>query len=112
MQSSFKAMNKDLDCGNNIRKHYERLGLLNISHKKIDLRDCDSETKAMQNVNARIGLEEFITNAISRGPEALKRLGYESKETALARLRMIGSEGDTQAYFILHSILGQKPGTH
>ncbi|KAK6516197.1 hypothetical protein TWF506_006108 [Arthrobotrys conoides] len=110
LQASMKLLKRDLDCGNNIYNYLEELGLWDTEHRKIDLRTCDEETKQMQNVNARLGLEEFITNAIARGPEALKRFGYESKEVALERMASLGKDPGTQAYFVLHSILGKKQG--
>ncbi|KAK6357650.1 hypothetical protein TWF718_001957 [Orbilia javanica] len=110
LQASMKLLKRDLDCGNNIYNYLEELQLWEVEHRKIDLRTCDEETKQMQNVNARLGLEEFITNAIARGPEALKRLGFESKEAALERVANLGKDAGTQAYFVLHTILGKKPG--
>ncbi|KAK6508913.1 hypothetical protein TWF481_003681 [Arthrobotrys musiformis] len=110
LQASMKLLKRDLDCGNNIYYYLEELELWETEHRKIDLRDCDEEVKQMQNVNARLGLEEFITNAIARGPAALKRLGFESKEAALERTASLGKDPGTQAYFVLHSILGRKPG--
>lgn len=110
LQASMKLLKRDLDCGNNIYNYLEELELWETEHRKIDLRTCDEETKQMQNVNARLGLEEFITNAIARGPEALKRLGFESKEAALEKMASLGKDPGTQAFFVLHSILGRKPG--
>ncbi|KAK6362699.1 hypothetical protein TWF730_000155 [Orbilia blumenaviensis] len=110
LQASMKLLKRDLDCGNNIYNYLEELELWETEHHKIDLRACDEETKQMQNVNSRLGLEEFVTNAIARGPEALKRLGFESKEAALERVAGLGKAPGTQAYFVLHSILGRKPG--
>ncbi|KAF3284089.1 hypothetical protein TWF970_011313 [Orbilia oligospora] len=110
LQASMKLLKRDLDCGHNIYNYLEELELWETEHRKIDLRTCDEETRQMQNVNARLGLEEFINNAIARGPGALKRLGYESKEAALERMASLGKDPGTQAYFVLHSILGKKPG--
>ncbi|KAK6535908.1 hypothetical protein TWF281_000159 [Arthrobotrys megalospora] len=110
LQASMKLLKRDLDCGYNIYNYLEGLDLWETSHRKIDLRACDDETKQMQNVNARLGLEEFITNAIARGPEALKRLGFESKEAALEKMAYLGKTPGTQAYFVFHSILARKPG--
>ncbi|EPS35847.1 hypothetical protein H072_10708 [Dactylellina haptotyla CBS 200.50] len=109
LQASMILLKRDLDCGNSIRKLYEENKLEDISHDTIDLRDCDEEAKQMQNTNARLGLEEFITNAIRRGPGALKRLGFESEEAALTKMADLKASSGTQAYFVLHSILGKKP---
>ncbi|KAK6532026.1 hypothetical protein TWF694_003189 [Orbilia ellipsospora] len=111
LQASMTLLKRDLDCGNNIHKIYEVNKLEDITHDKIDLRDCDDEAKRMQNVNARMGFEEFVTNAIARGPQALNRLGFESKEAALAKLDQLqlGVSTRIQAYFVLHSIIGKKP---
>ncbi|KAF3911169.1 hypothetical protein AA313_de0208970 [Arthrobotrys entomopaga] len=111
LQASLRMLKRDPDCGNSIYNIYEANKLEDITHDRIDLRDCDDEAKRMQNVNTRMGFEEFATNAIARGPEALKRLGFESKEAALSRLEQLqlGEDTGIQAYFILHSIIGKKP---